>query len=211
MKKVFAKKSRWVLSMLVCAALILATMGSSIAATTAASNDDPMSELSNFYSVRTISPEELPAGVVPTVINSDEELRDYIAHLNHTAAAIKNANGIRHESVYSEPSRAPIGILAETSKYKDHDCCGGLHYVRVRCYFTYNGTQIGSVTNVTSTNLGWTLDSSWEQQSYSYQVIDLGRTIALHTIGIMKHYLLIESKLTEISSREYDLYSEFRP
>ncbi|HIS99874.1 MAG TPA: hypothetical protein IAA59_06530 [Candidatus Faecaligallichristensenella faecipullorum] len=170
---------------------------------------------------RVISKAEVPEGVVPRVINSEEELQNYLNRLQeekrqmdaeYRAAILAAA---KREGVGEESLHITRASVQSTSKYKDFKQCGGLHYVRVRADFTYvtdanKVKRVKSVKSVTSSNHGMTADSKWTQNSASTKKLDDSRTLAVTVRGKMAHYLLVKG-IIEVYSEELSLYAEFRP
>ncbi len=208
------KNSKVWLSSILCLMLII------IAALPFASAEQVGKAPASRHTVEIISPNELPTGVVPKKFDTQEEADAYIDQLKIDAEAINRQSfeamqrsmGTAAASEGGEPTILRADQTA--SKYKDFNQCGGLHYVRVRCGFTWwqdtNAKKVRSIDSVSSTNHGYTLDSKWTQSSWRGSRIDQYRTAAVTVIGTMKHYLVVED-LIEISSEELTLYAEFRP
>jgi hypothetical protein len=154
--------------------------------------------------VKIVDTDELPEGIIPTAINSDAELFNYLEAIEHDD---KNLEKFANEVtiIGDEPTitdEFSIMSISTGARSKSFSYCLGTHSVVMRVYYHYDTSTMTFTTcdNITSYNTGWTVDSQWEQLNSDYWFTSSNKQLNCQIEGLMRHYLLVNGLNIEVSS-----------
>lgn len=219
------KKWRKGLAMGLCAVAIVNSMnGSNISATVREMDEEEIIEnLENVASVedvKMIDKSEVPENVIPLKFNNIEEAKKYLEfeeeNQDYTISAetlyecydvennVIDLSGIDIENETVQENEQPLELLEMSSSANTKIATSsqiidtGVFHIDVE--YTEKQQKFQSIKNISSYYTGFTFGNSWEQMSTSKSITQNGKKMNVSVNGIMRHYILIDCGMTEISS-----------
>lgn len=172
----------------------------------------------NEYDCREVSYEEVLAKVGDSIneipsFDSEEEAEIYLNNLfGQVEETLNNINNSEVQSTFNQSITQQVRATTYNGTLTK-DCGSPMPGVKLNCTvgFTYttNPKRFASVTSVSSYFSGFTAWCSWEQIAASSNITASKQSIGVTLTGVTRTYILLNSKFTEISSKQETITTYF--
>ncbi|WP_035798718.1 hypothetical protein [Butyrivibrio sp. NC3005] len=144
---------------------------------------------------KSISPEELPDGIIPLEFDSVEEAKKYLTQEEDLLQI--NAYNVENNKCLS---RNKVTKASSNTGVKTSSIVTGLGSINVYAKYSFVKGKFTKVNSVTTSYTGLTIGNEWVQDTYSSSITKGGKKLSVSVYGHYDHYILVNTSLTKISS-----------